>query len=87
MGAARIVGQIPVVADGKVHVAEFGGKGYLHVDHHPLLNCPAGLTLEAWIAPGKRGPTTGRLIDKTPVGQAGGGTIGGARVGEPQIAA
>ena len=35
-----------------------------------LLNCEDGVTLEAWIRPGKQASGGARIIDKTPVGRA-----------------
>ena len=46
------------------------GGAYLRVDHDPELNCQDGLTLEAWIRPGRMSGAGMRIIDKTPAGEA-----------------
>jgi len=43
---------------------------YLTVDHDPALDCPDGLTLEAWIRPGQLTGAGVRIIDKSPAGSA-----------------
>jgi len=43
---------------------------YLRVDHDTKLNCQDGLTLEAWIRPGRMSGAGMRIIDKTPAGEA-----------------
>jgi hypothetical protein len=47
----------------------FENGAYLKVDHDPKLNCLNGLTLEAWIRPGRLTGNGVRIIDKTPAGQ------------------
>ena len=54
--------------DGKMY--RLGGAGYLELPHRAALNCPAGVTLAAWIRPAAAPAGGMRIIDKSPVGAA-----------------
>jgi hypothetical protein len=70
---AKVVGTLELVAaEGAAggRAVRFDGNGFLEVAHTPALDCPEGVTLEAWIRPRQLPPSGARIIDKTPVGAA-----------------
>ena len=69
---ARQVGHVDVIEAGATlgNAIRLDGSGYLTVDHDDVLNCPDGVTLEAWICPRVLPASGGRIIDKSPAGAA-----------------
>jgi hypothetical protein len=69
---AGIVGDVEIVeaGGGLGKALRLDGGGFLNTPHQAILDCPDGVTLEAWIRPGRLPPRGARIIDKTPVGGA-----------------
>ncbi|MCX7044699.1 MAG: glycoside hydrolase N-terminal domain-containing protein [Candidatus Sumerlaeota bacterium] len=71
--SAKSVGAVQIVeaGDGLPGKAiRLDGKGYLEIANTKALDCLGGVTLEAWIKPGKLPERGARIIDKSPVGAA-----------------
>ncbi|NQT52401.1 hypothetical protein HQ576_10140 [bacterium] len=70
--AAKIVGEVAVVASPHGKAVRLTGKGYLEVADDPGLDLTMACTLAAWVCPKALPAGGGRILDKTTVGASDG---------------